>query len=772
MSHATPEGPPSTDATRTAAPATTTRRRILALGRWLARLVPLALTIALLLALEAASTPPLPTVQQDPGRAATEARLILVWFDSLSTRDLDNPQALRRTKARLGSALHGPVRECVDAISVPCFSAMSTGVDRFSLFAMFRNFGDASGMPAGSVFRVFHDRGMRLGFIGDPQVAPLFRGFDWSVVQHDGDDIAALDQGMAALDRERLDVVVIHLREADEISHKEGPASREYADALERFDLHLQHVFERLRPGDNLIVLGDHGHTEDGRHFAGLDVPTYSMAWGPFFARPGHTAMSITDHAAVWGRVFGVRFGQVAWLDDYLEGRPLPPVEPLPTLAGGNHPIRLWVTLLALPAALAVGFGPALRRRDLVSTALLALLAVLLFGVGANYASVQPVLYALPDATKPLVGLATAGLGLLAVRVARRLTRDETDLTPEAGLLGASLTATLPTLYKFGGFFSAACGLFIESAVVAFSARSRRSALLVALAPVALLGLVWDARIRNFSLLGFPAFSDIPAWAAWLVTALLWLLLLARALPRTTASLTAASIGMVLAGTVDLLPPRLYIIPCVAFPLLAAASVRSARWLPHLLAVAPAAMVFFFRGDPGRVGPLVAVILGATLWLARRGGRSDLATALGATIWVWALHWTLFGGRISGINFNYFFAWLPPGGPVESTWAINATLTTLLYISPIALVLAVARRLGGPDPALLADRIRELAALKMSLVLVLIVGFYATATPVGPFVTADVLSETMNWAIVMLAMLTMPLTPSPAQVPGGPVEPA
>ncbi len=108
--------------------------------------------------------------ETDPDELS-KRRLIMVFVDSLATVDMADPARMPRFKARLDGALHGPTRQCADGISLPCFAAIQTGVDRFSLFAFLRNFGGADGLPVGSIFSELGQRGIRVGYLGDPELS-------------------------------------------------------------------------------------------------------------------------------------------------------------------------------------------------------------------------------------------------------------------------------------------------------------------------------------------------------------------------------------------------------------------------------------------------------------------------------------------------------------------------------------------------------------------------------------------------------------------------
>src|SRR6186997_224069 len=62
--------------------------------------------------------PPLVRVER-----AAATRLIVLFVDSLSDRDVSTEGAMPRLAARLQrGGLHGPVQPCADAITVPCMT--------------------------------------------------------------------------------------------------------------------------------------------------------------------------------------------------------------------------------------------------------------------------------------------------------------------------------------------------------------------------------------------------------------------------------------------------------------------------------------------------------------------------------------------------------------------------------------------------------------------------------------------------------------------------
>lgn len=79
--------------------------------------------------------------------------------------------------------------------------------------------------------------------------------------------------------------MIFHLVYVDHVAHKQGIFHPEYRSEVAEADLLVGELAKRIAPTDTLVVFGDHGHTDTGRHALGLDVPTYISLRGPGFRR-------------------------------------------------------------------------------------------------------------------------------------------------------------------------------------------------------------------------------------------------------------------------------------------------------------------------------------------------------------------------------------------------------------------------------------------------------------------------------------------------------
>ncbi|MCB9526677.1 MAG: alkaline phosphatase family protein [Myxococcales bacterium] len=744
------------------------------LGATFARLAPIAFAVLALVVLEHSAGPETPAVTE-AGAAPAGHRLILFWVDSLALADMDpaSPR-MARLKARLPTGLHGPARQCADAVSVPCFTAMATGIDHFSLFSLAKNFGGVGRLPQGNVFQALQARGRTVGFIGDIMAKKAVEGFDWVEVPPTLDDGYTIPRALAQFDALKLDVVVVHIRETDVTTHTHGPDSPEYEAALEQADRLIDEAFRRYGPEVHIAVFGDHGHTDDGRHFAGLDVPTYASFFGPTFARRAQQPMVVTDYGALWARVFGLKFADGGWVPDYFAGRPLPQVDGLPDAPGGGSAPPLWA--LALVAALIVATAAPWQWAAHAGTALRPLLfgvaglVLLMLALGLAWTTLRPHMSYLSRWVNVGLGLGFSAAGGLLLWPAWRAAPSHERVGPAALalLLAGAVLSSLPTVYKYGGVASGISALVLALGVgAALGLRARRwGAALAGALGIAVAWTLWNPAVRNFKVRWFSVFTEVLAGVIGPVALGLTLLAVGAALRPSPDRArppvgpvgfgVGALVGLGLAFAVPHLPPRALILPCVATPVVLALGWSRPRLAPLALAVALPAYTFFFHADPLRIAPAAAALALWPLWARARAphaGRTENAAAL--LLLVLTGLWALFGARISGIDFTYFFKWLPPGTAFKETWAQNATLTMALYVSQPCLGLLLARRVAprAVDEAL--GLAWHLARGRLALALVFIVGFTASGGA-GPFITSDVLQSAAVWGTTLLALLLAP----------------
>lgn len=712
-----------------------------------------------------------------PAAAEPPTRLVVFWIDSLSMVDPERPGMLTRLRARMEKQpnLSGPVRACADAVSVPCFTALITGRDGFSAFSLARNFGGLDQGTDGSVIDALRKTGKRFGYLGDPIFRGLARGFDYVVLEHEMHDVDYVQRGLVALESEKLDAIIIHLRESDKLSHMQGPASPEYIAAMEAADVAIDAAVEKLRPTDHWVVLGDHGHEPDGRHFAGLDVPTWTAYFGPKFTRTLKHPMAITDHANLWASVFGSRFGPPGtWMDTYFAGGELTPPEELPEVQSGA-PLPMTNAAAVLLVALLVAAGPGttrlIRRPSWIALAGLAGLVTLTLLLGAAWVELRPNLGWRPRSFNIGAGIAAGLIGaVLLYPVAARATEgtpaqvDGVRAHFPGLFIAGALMLVAPTVYKYGGVAAALATLLVVFGVGVIPALRARAygSLIASLLTVFMIFTVWNPAVRNFAVRWFSFYSETlgehSGLAALAFAALATGVAAGRERPR--AWWIGGGVGLLVAALAGLhvLPARALILPCVGALPATIIALRRPAWGPVALACALPALAFFFAFDGSRLGPIAAALAAFALWPLARRNAGLLELAATQVLMVWLAFWVTLGCRASGLDFQYFFAWLSPGADPKDTWAANALMTISKYLILPVLGIVLARRRAGDALIQAAPISYALARGRLALVLVFLAAFSVQgAAAAGPFVTADVVQEAILWLLGLLALLCVML---------------
>jgi Type I phosphodiesterase / nucleotide pyrophosphatase len=694
-------------------------------------------------------------------------RLVVLLVDSLSERDVDTPGAMPKLAARLKRAgLHGPVQPCADAITVPCMAAAISGNDRLSVFALGTNFAAGHSAIASSVLGQLERVGHRAGYLGERSLAKAMLGL--ALVEADlKSDTELIEHVSHALQQPELHLLIAHFRALDQAAHRYGDAAQEYFGVRRVIDDQVQAIIAQLAPSDHVLVMGDHGHTTRGRHAAGLDVTTYAAYFGPQFARSVRTPMVMTEHAAIWARVFGFSRRAPRWLDDYYAGRSLRP-EIAPDLAPSSRlPIWALAACVLLACAACMPFLAGTPRERYRLCASFAGSVALMVGLGAVWPDLRAYVWQ-SHARIIVVGAASIsitallGSGLLGwlPPLARSASGDWH--ARYAGYLAAALVFALPTVYVIGGPGVAqswlGLGLFGYALWFGRKGESRRS-LSLALAGLLVLSLL-PVKHANYVLRGFTFYTrSLPELSPYalplLASGLLLLVLISGRLVKRErpASWLAAALGVIAAASEGVVPDLWFLLPCsLALPLLLLA-LRDPRLTSVSVACAIPAVWFFYDGSLKVLTPMLAVwLLYALLPRLFRESDPPLRGALLLSLLVMSFR-TAMGCRIAGIDFDFFFRFLPEDADVTSQWITQTLFTTSKYLLPPTLGLLLAKA-DDPDVIAALHVAAALGRARLGMCLFFLAGLVVMQPAAGAAIVGDATQEAAFWVIV-LALLAL-----------------
>ncbi len=359
-----------------------------------------------------------------PGETLPAPGRIFVFFcDSLRAQRAELMPTLQAMRPR---SLFVRVLATRDAATVPSVRAAFTGRTQRSIFAFVKNFG-AHGGTTPSLFSQAASHGLHVATFSDGAFYELATGIaarlknDIPPGEEEERQVRAFHKALDLYRAGGEDLVVFHYTIVDHVAHTRGTKDSVYEHAFAVADQLLKEADAAIPTIDTLVLMGDHGHDELGRHFPSLQVPTVALYRGRAFkpgAELGPVPLTIHRYLMSWalGLPLSPDYRGVA-APQVLVG-PSPPIQyrvPQPELATSVlvEPRLVWLGPLALLIAGVVAFGAwafAPTRRNARRAAVAAVAgATLLAALGAFLAH-RRLLEAPPTSTEILL---TWGLVLI-----------------------------------------------------------------------------------------------------------------------------------------------------------------------------------------------------------------------------------------------------------------------------------------------------------------------------------------------------------------------
>jgi hypothetical protein len=189
-------------------------------------------------------------------------------------------------------------------------------------------------------------------------------------------------------------------------------------------------------------------------------------------------------------------------------------------------------------------------------------------------------------------------------------------------------------------------------------------------------------------------------------------------------------------------------LPCfLALPLLLLA-LRSPRWTPIAMACTIPAVWFSYEGSLRTLTPIFAVwLLCALLPRVFRHSDPALRGALLLSLVLMSFR-TAMGCRIAGIDFDFFFRFLPPDVDVTAYWLPSALFTTAKYLLPATLGLLLARA-HDPDLASALSAAAWMGRARVGMCVFFVLGLVVMQPAAGAAIVGDASQEAAIWVIAL-----------------------
>lgn len=249
-----------------------------------------------------------------PEEEPRSRRVFAILVDSFPYALATNSELMPEASRLLHEASFARVNTVAEAVTSPAIWSAFTGRIDYRILDIMRNFG--AGTDANSslfsdlqdlkktVF-VYSDENSFKAF--EPSITQLVRNDIWD----DEDDASSYQDRQALAAAEsfaagRGDLLIYHVTYFDAFAHKFHSASAEYQEAARQVDQLIGKVAAKLPADQSFIVFGDHGHTAEGRHLPGLDVPTVFIGRGPVFEKGPRTDFHIRDMRFLFSQAAGI----------------------------------------------------------------------------------------------------------------------------------------------------------------------------------------------------------------------------------------------------------------------------------------------------------------------------------------------------------------------------------------------------------------------------------------------------------------------------------
>ena len=671
-----------------------------------------------------------PSGTRDVPCAAPRAprQLTIIFVDSLSDRlahDASVMPALNALAAR-GVALE--VSPCRDQLTYLCLRALLTGYDESSLLALRGNFDHAPSQSDNLLDRLAQ-AGQKVVAVGSHDFEP-YQSALYRAKFREGDELgeARLMADLETLDGQRsAHVTLVSLSNGDRTAHAYGTHSPKYREAFRAIDRLIAQVVARAGVDSDILVFGDHGHDEMGRHLPGLPSTTVAVYAGPSFRHGVRSNATLSDHRALLGVLLGVPTPP-SYLGPDLRAIFAPEAltrdqeRQLPALRAPSKPQvtprwRLTLAWLTLAGATLVaqkllklaGLSPAWAGSlSLLGGATVAL-------AGSEYDALRHHIH--DHGTEPIRSfwlIVPLALGFTLSFLLRA--RFGWRARMESGALSTvllSFVLLFPNAYYYGAsratVLAAMVALFVVLGTRLASARPRERLIPLALA-LSIAGLLWSlyglhdvgGRTREMAYFVFssPLFGPYALITSCVLKLGLWLGF-GYTRQRSRRDLSIAALLALASLSLEHLPgQRGVLLVCVlgySWLLLTRTRLVATRLFLGVLALGQ-----LYGQEAVRVLPmqalLLCVVLALEFWrrcFAEDDRARSVASGVSLSFAGYLLLWPTVGMRFSGIDFQFMFAWVPIAR-YEELWWLIALGMLLKFVWPYALLVDLARRSCPP----------------------------------------------------------------------------
>lgn len=206
--------------------------------------------------------------------AEPPGRLFVVIVDSLRTQNLDHPDEMPKLRA-LSEQPHArrfDLRTCSANFSMQCLQTLLEGQESpfgADLTRITGTTASPTSLPA-----LAQGAGLRVVLLSYDELVKVYEQLTTRAVNSsswDPDtlkrDLRIIDEAIGLLDEIDPHVLILHVDGTDKAAHYKKPGTELYREHFRIVDAKLTELWKKVDfEHDAVVILGDHGHDEDGHH--------------------------------------------------------------------------------------------------------------------------------------------------------------------------------------------------------------------------------------------------------------------------------------------------------------------------------------------------------------------------------------------------------------------------------------------------------------------------------------------------------------------------
>jgi len=238
------------------------------------------------------------------------ARVFIYFVDSLRFDYATDPALMPNLNRLLPESTWGEVIPCATNMTVHCVEAAFSGIDRSTVLAFGEDFNPQKSKHKTAWFFQMKNRGAHIAAVSDYVIPTLYSGAlaESHVYKKGASQAKLVDKALSYFADPRNTVTIVHLLGPHDDGQTHGSNTPEYRSQLKEVDDLLGRVVTQLGPSDTLMVMGDHGMDDEGKHMYNMVVPTIYLYRGPDFVPNLRRDIHLLSHTFFLSAMFRLPF--------------------------------------------------------------------------------------------------------------------------------------------------------------------------------------------------------------------------------------------------------------------------------------------------------------------------------------------------------------------------------------------------------------------------------------------------------------------------------